>query len=156
LPKGTTSRQVLVEIKSKHLKVIIKGQTEPIVDGELCEKVKVEDSFWSIEDAQFLNLNFEKASETIWKTVILGDAEIDTKKVDNSKKIDEFDTETQGHLRKVLYEQERKRQGLPTTEEAEQMKLMEKVMSAQGMNNPNAQLPYDAAKYGRKDGTNAP
>jgi len=147
---------VLVEIKSKHLKVIIKGQTEPIVDGELCEKVKVEDSFWSIEDAQFLNLNFEKASETIWKTVILGDAEIDTKKVDNSKKIDEFDTETQGHLRKVLYEQERKRQGLPTTEEAEQMKLMEKVMSAQGMNNPNAQLPYDAAKYGRKDGTSAP
>lgn len=129
---------MLVEIKSKHLKVIIKGQTEPIVDGELCEKVKVEDSFWSIEDAQFLNLNFEKASETIWKTVILGDAEIDTKKVDNSKKIDEFDTETQGHLRKVLYEQERKRMGLPTTEEEEQMKLMEKVMSAQGMSNPNA------------------
>jgi hypothetical protein len=77
-----------------------------------------------------LNLNFEKASESIWKTVILGDAEIDTKKVDNSKKIDEFDTETQGHLRKVLYEQERKRMGLPTTEEAEQAKLMEKVMAA--------------------------
>jgi len=56
-----------------------------------------------------LNINFEKANESIWKTVILGDAEIDTKKVDNSKKIDEFDYETQGHLRKVLYEQERKR-----------------------------------------------
>lgn len=47
----------------------------------------------------------------------MGDAEIDTKKVDNSKKIEEFDAETQGHLRKVLYEQERKRNGLPTTEE---------------------------------------
>lgn len=41
-----------------------------------------------------MNLNFEKASETIWKTVIIGDTEIDTKKVDNSKKIDEFDIET--------------------------------------------------------------
>jgi hypothetical protein len=55
------------------LKVLIKGQTEPIVDGELCEKVKTDDSFWSVEDAQFLNINFEKAYEAIWKCVILGD-----------------------------------------------------------------------------------
>jgi hypothetical protein len=54
----------------------------------------VEDSFWSIEDAKFLNLNFEKAQEVIWKTVILGDEEIDTKKVDNSKNLEEFDIET--------------------------------------------------------------
>lgn len=79
------------------------------MDGELCEKIKVEDSFWSVEDEQFLNLNFEKNTEVIWKSVCVGDAEIDTKKVDNSKHLNEFDTETQGHLRKVLYEQERKR-----------------------------------------------
>ena len=90
------------------------------MEGELCEKVKVDDSFWSVEDDEFLNINFEKNSEVIWKTIIVGDAEIDTKKVDNSKNLAEFDTETQGHLRKVLYEQERKRQGLPTTEEEQQ------------------------------------
>ena len=90
------------------------------MEGELCEKVKVDDSFWSVEDDEFLNINFEKHSEVIWKTIIVGDAEIDTKKVDNSKNLTEFDTETQGHLRKVLYEQERKRQGLPTTEEEQQ------------------------------------
>lgn len=90
------------------------------MEGELCEKVKVDDSFWSVEDDEFLNINFEKNSEVIWKTIIVGDAEIDTKKVDNSKNLTEFDTETQGHLRKVLYEQERKRQGLPTTEEEQQ------------------------------------
>ena len=81
---------MLVEIKTKHLKVMIKGQSEPLLNGELCEKVKVEESFWSIEDAQFLNLNFEKSSEVIWKTVILGDDEIDTKKVDNSKNLEEL------------------------------------------------------------------
>lgn len=79
------------------------------MEGELCEKVKVDDSFWSVEDDEFLNVNFEKNSEVIWKTILVGDAEIDTKKVDNSKNLNEFDTETQGHLRKVLYEQERKR-----------------------------------------------
>lgn len=111
---------LIVEIKTKSLKVQIKGQKEPIVSGELQEKVIPDDSFWNIEDQQSLNINFEKAGEVIWKAVFVGGPEIDTKKVDNSKKLDEFDIETQGHLRKVLYEQERKKQGLPTTEEEEQ------------------------------------
>ena len=88
-----------------------------MIDGDLQEKIKVEDSFWSIEDQKFLNITFEKAYEAIWKTVIVGDKEIDPKTVDNSKRIEEFDLETQGHLQKVLYEQERKKRGLPTTEE---------------------------------------
>jgi hypothetical protein len=29
---------------------VLKGKDEPLLDGELCEKVKVEDSFWSVED----------------------------------------------------------------------------------------------------------
>lgn len=82
-----------VQIKSKFLSVAIKGQP-PIVKGDLCEKVKVEDSFWSVEDQKFLNINFEKAYEAIWKCVLIGDEEIDTKTVDNSKKIEEFDLET--------------------------------------------------------------
>jgi hypothetical protein len=56
--------------------------------------VKVEESFWSVEDQKFLNINFEKAYEAIWKCVLLGDDEIDTKTVDNSKKIEEFDLQT--------------------------------------------------------------
>lgn len=72
----------------------IKGQAEPLVDGELSEKIKVDDSFWSVEDKKYCNITFEKAYEAIWKTVIKGDAEIDPKTVDNSKRIDEFDLET--------------------------------------------------------------
>lgn len=56
----------------------------------------------------------------------------------------------------MLYEQERKKMGLPTTEEEQQQKLMQEVLAKQGMSNPNVQLPYDAAKYQRTDGTNAP
>lgn len=50
LPKGTTSKMLIVEMKTKHIKVQIKGQKEPIIDGELCEKIRTEDSFWNIED----------------------------------------------------------------------------------------------------------
>ena len=134
-----------VQIKTKKLFVKLKNQEMPIIDGELQEKVKVEDSFWSIEDKKYINITFEKAYEAIWKTVILGDQEIDPKTVDNSKRIEEFDLETQGHLQKVLYEQERKRQGLPATDEEKQQKLMQEILAKQadqGMN-PMAGLPYD-------------
>lgn len=118
LPQATKPKELDVKIKSKFLSVAYKGK-EPFITGELYEKIKVDDSLWSIEDSKFLNINFEKAYEAIWKCVIVGDLEIDTKTVDNSKRVEDFDLETQGHLQKVLYEQERKKMGLLTTEEEE-------------------------------------
>lgn len=73
---------------------MLKGQEEPLVDGELHERVKCEDSFWSIEDGEYLNVNLEKMEEKIWKTVIVGDEEIDPKTVDNTKNVEDFDLET--------------------------------------------------------------
>ena len=50
-------------------------------------------------------------------------------------------------MQKVLYEQERKKRGLPTTEEEEQQKLMAKIMQAD--NSPFKGVPYDPSKYGQ-------
>lgn len=148
LPEGTTAKMLQVDIKAKKLFVKIKGQDAALIDGELAEKVKTDDSYWSVEDKKFLNITLEKAYEAIWKTVVVGDAEIDPKTVDNSKRLEEFDTETQGHLQKVLYEQERKKMGLPTTDEEKQQKLMEEILAkANPENNPMAGLPYDPKKY---------
>lgn len=72
LPEGTKPRDMDIKIKPKHLYVALKGKP-PIVEGELSEKVKVDDSFWGIEDGKFLNINFEKAYEAIWKSIIVGD-----------------------------------------------------------------------------------
>ena len=88
VPEGTKAKDCLVTIKPKHLKVMLKNQEVAMIDGELSEKIKVEDSFWSIEDKKYINITFEKAYEAIWKTVIKGDQEIDPKTVDNSKKIE--------------------------------------------------------------------
>lgn len=126
-----------------------------MLEGELHERVKVDDSFWSVEDNEYLNINLEKMEEKIWKTVLVGDEEIDPKTVDNTKRVEEFDLETQGHLQKVLYERNRKMAGLPTTEEEATAKRMNEIFK----NNPDspfAQTPYDRELYGRKDGVNAP
>ena len=147
LPPKTTAKQLAVDMKTKHLKVVLKSTNTELVNGELFEKIVTEDSFWNIEDGNKLILTLAKASETIWKTVIKGDKEIDPKTVDNSKRLDQFDTETQGHLQKVLYEQNRKLNGLPTTEEMEQQKMMEKIFNAE--NSPFKDTPYDPPKYGQ-------
>lgn len=90
---GTKPKMLTVVIKPKFFSVAYKGE-DPFIKGDLCEKVKVDDSFWSVEDEKFLTVTFEKAYEAIWKCVILGDKEIDTKTVDNSKRVEDFDLET--------------------------------------------------------------
>ena len=93
IPEGTKANQLDIKIQTKKISCALKGK-EPFLIGELCEKVKVEDSFWSIEDRKFLQIHFQKAYEAIWKCIIVGDKEIDPKTVDNSKRIEEFDMET--------------------------------------------------------------
>jgi len=87
--------KIFVEFQPNFVKIALKGNNSMILEGELYDKIKVEDSIWSIEDEERLVLTLEKAGENIWKTVIKGDQEIDATKVDNSKKLEEFDYETQ-------------------------------------------------------------
>jgi hypothetical protein len=114
-------------------------------DAEFCEKIKADDSHWSIEDNKFLILYLDKAQEVIWKSAFKGHKEIDTKTVDNSKKIDEFDTETQAALNKIVYEQNRKRSGLPTTEEEKKLKAMEEAWNAP--DSPFRGQPFDPSQF---------
>lgn len=47
VPKGTRGKQLNVVIQKKKLSVGLKGE-EPIMSGELCKEIKVEDSTWTI------------------------------------------------------------------------------------------------------------
>jgi len=47
VPQGTRAKDLTVVLTKKKLRVGLKGQ-EPIVDGDLCKEIKVEDSTWTI------------------------------------------------------------------------------------------------------------
>lgn len=47
VPKGTRGRDLKVVISKTKLSVGLKGQ-EPIMEGELCKDIKVEDSTWTL------------------------------------------------------------------------------------------------------------
>lgn len=48
VPAGTRGKQLLVEIKKSSLKVALKGSDEYIIDGKLCQDVKLDDSTWTL------------------------------------------------------------------------------------------------------------
>ena len=122
------------------------------LNGELYAKIKANESTWVVDEKKKLILSLEKAEENIWKTIMIGDREIDTSKVENPKHLHEFDDETQGALRKILYEQNRKNNGLPTTEEEQQLEMMKKAWNQPG--SPFEGTPFDPSKINVPSGQN--
>jgi hypothetical protein len=51
VPNGTRGKDLIVVIQKKKLSVGLKGQ-DKILDGELCQEIKVEDSTWTIGECQ--------------------------------------------------------------------------------------------------------
>lgn len=131
-----------------NLKIYIKSskeQKELYFDADFCEKIKSDDSLWSIEDNKYLDLFLEKGSEVIWKSAFKGHKEIDTKTVDNSKKLDEFDRDTQAALSKIMYEQNRKLNGLPTTEEEQKINVLKEAWNKP--DSPFKGQPFDPTMF---------
>jgi hypothetical protein len=146
LPEGTTKKMFDVKMSNSNFKLTLKSQPNtPYLEGEFCEKIKAEESNWSLEDNKNLILFIEKGQEIIWKSAFKGHKEIDTKTVDNSKRIDEFDNDTQAALNKIVYEQNRKKNGLLTTEEEKKMKALKDAWDAP--DSPFKGQPFDPSQF---------
>ena len=145
LPEACSKKMLDIGMTNTHLKIQIKNKDTPLLDEDFCEKIKADDSNWTLEDGQSLVFYLEKNNEIIWKSAFKGGKEIDTKKVDNSKRIDEFDNETQAALNKIVYEQNRKRNGLPTTEEEKKLEQLKEAWNKPG--SPFAGQPFDPSMF---------
>jgi hypothetical protein len=128
-----------------------KNQPKPFIQNEFCERIKIEDSYWTIEENNQLIFHLQKQSETIWGCLFKGDKAIDTKSVDTAKPAHEFDLETQAAFPKIMYEMNRMNNGLPSTQQEESMKLKEMLKKS-----PNSPLYEGEPQYapqmpGQKD-----
>lgn len=71
LPPKLPSKSVTVTMKRKHITLGLKGNP-PYLDGELGGTIKVDSSFWTIEDG-VLHISLQKAEKAVpWKGVISG------------------------------------------------------------------------------------
>ena len=144
---GVPGKMVNVKITKDHLTVGIKGK-EPIIDGELSEPVKAGDCSWTIVDVkggrEIQVELIKKDGMHWWKNVIKGHPEIDVSKIEpENSKLSDLDDETRQTVEKMMYDQQAKAKGLPTTEELKNREMIEKLTK----NNPELAAQLQGAKF---------
>eukprot|EP00591_Stephanopyxis_turris_P010179 CAMPEP_0195514740 /NCGR_PEP_ID=MMETSP0794_2-20130614/6030_1 /TAXON_ID=515487 /ORGANISM="Stephanopyxis turris, Strain CCMP 815" /LENGTH=341 /DNA_ID=CAMNT_0040643035 /DNA_START=55 /DNA_END=1080 /DNA_ORIENTATION=- len=128
VPKGTRGKDLDVSIRPSSISVRLKkSKTKeedkeesppPVVlmDGALHEKIRPDECTWTLEGRALL-ITLDKIKTMWWDTVLKGDDTIDTTLVDSKRKIGTYDRETQGMIRKILFDQEQQSLGKPTSDE---------------------------------------
>ncbi|GJE87673.1 CS-domain-containing protein [Phanerochaete sordida] len=131
VPKGTRSKQLDVVIQKNKLSVGLKGQ-EPIMAGELCKEIKVEDSTWTLEDQQTVLVHLEKLNQQQWwENVLTHHPKIDTKKiVPEDSRLSDLDGETRAMVEKMMFDNQQKQMGKPTSDEMKKMETIKKFQDA--------------------------
>ncbi|TFY82639.1 hypothetical protein EWM64_g1372 [Hericium alpestre] len=131
VPKGTRARDLNVVLQKKKLSVGLKGK-EPIMAGELCKDIKLEDSTWTLEDQQFVDIHLEKVNKMQWwENILTHHPKIDTKKItpENSK-LSDLDGETRGMVEKMMFDNQQKQMGKPTSDELKKQEALKKFQDA--------------------------
>jgi len=139
MPKGTRGKDLDVAITKNSLRVGLRNAA-PVIDGKLPELVREDDSMYVMESG-VVQVILVKTRETWWKNVVEGGPEIDTQKVDSVRNIHEYDDETQAGIRKIMFDQDQKRKGLPTSDEMNNEDMLRKAWDAEG--SPFKGQPFD-------------
>jgi len=127
--KDARAKEIEVDITPTRLNIKCRGKT--IIGGKLHEKVTCDQCVWHLDDGKVV-ISFEKQRQTWWKCVLEGDQEIDTTKVESTRTMDEYDGETQGAIRKIMFDQHQKTKGEATSDQIRTADVMKDAWNAPG------------------------
>jgi len=129
LPDNTRGRDISVEISKQFLKIGLKRNLPTyICNAKLSKPIIVDDSFWTIEDGNRLQLQFQKINTMEWwEHVCEDDPKINTKNVQpENSNLGDLDGDTRQTVEKMMFDQRQKAMGLPSSDEQKKHDLLDK------------------------------
>jgi len=143
LSKVVRSRDLEVVLAKTTLSVRVKNATDYIVKGEFHKDIKPDASMWSL-DGLDLVLELQKSNGSEWWACVLkGDPELDTTKIEpENSKLGDLDGETRAMVEKMMFDQQQKAMGKPTSDEMQKQGMLDKFMKQ------HPEMDFSKAKIG--------
>ncbi|KAH1025002.1 hypothetical protein HUJ05_009819 [Dendroctonus ponderosae] len=129
VPENATSKNLKVSIFSN--KIEVKMKDIALLQGELYKKCKYNEAIWSL-DRQKLQIHLDKCLEEWWNCLILSEDRLDLSTLDCSRPFEDLPEDAQAKIEELGWNQERKRLGLPTSDELAKQELLRKAWAAEG------------------------
>ncbi|KWU42585.1 CS-domain-containing protein [Rhodotorula sp. JG-1b] len=143
VPAGTRGKQLDVVLRKQHIKVGVKGQ-EPVIEGDMPYEIKVDDSTWTLDDSREVTVSLEKLNQQVWWPHVVTTApKIDTTKItpENSK-LSDLDGETRAMVEKMMFDNQQKQMGKPTSDELKKQEMLRKFQEQ------HPEMDFSNAKIG--------
>ena len=109
--------------------------------GELCFKIRKDESVWSIVPGQHISIHLEKASDRWWEALIVGEPKIELSKIDCSRHLADMGSAEQMKVQELMWNHQQKLLGKPTSEQIKMEKILKKAWDTKG--SPFEGTPYD-------------
>ncbi|XP_072397245.1 nudC domain-containing protein 3 [Diabrotica undecimpunctata] len=130
IPKDVSTKDLEVKLQSSSISVKLRDG-DYILSGDLCEKCKATETVWSLDGRKLL-LHLDKCQEKWWNCLIKSEPQLDISKIDCTRAYDELPEHAQVKIEELQWNHERKRLGLPTSEELEVHETLKKAWNAEG------------------------
>ncbi|CAK7268326.1 hypothetical protein SEPCBS57363_003037 [Sporothrix epigloea] len=131
VPGNLKGRDLVIDIKKSALSVGIKGQ-EPIVKGDLFQPVLLDDSTWTLttnpDGTKTIEVHLDKVNKMEWWPHVVTTApKLDVTRIQpETSKLSDLDGATRGMVEKMMFDQQQKEKGLPTSDEQKKMDILKK------------------------------
>ncbi|KDQ12861.1 hypothetical protein BOTBODRAFT_34014 [Botryobasidium botryosum FD-172 SS1] len=131
VPPGTRARDLDVKIQKKRLSVGLKGK-EKIMEGELCQEIKLDESTWTLEDQKTVYIFLDKVNQMQWwENVLTHHPKIDVRKIEPpNSKLSDLDGETRAMVEKMMFDNQQKQMGKPTSDELKKQEALKRFQAA--------------------------